>query len=106
MKLIISLISLLFCVGCAVLRSKTVRYDASTGEPTELTRVSVVTFWDSQSSLTKFRNTTGQIGNGSNVWSYPGGTSIGGLDESATSTNINQLIGVIVGAAVKAAVKP
>jgi hypothetical protein len=73
--------------GCAYLRSST----SKAPDGTEKTIVRVVTFFDSQSQLTKFRNTTGQIGNGSNIWSYPAGTTIGAYDAYATSTNLATL---------------
>jgi hypothetical protein len=99
------LIPLLFCSGCAHLSSETTKYDAATGYATERTEVRVSTLWDSQSSLTKFRNTTGQVGNGSNVWSYPSGTTIGQLDSSSTSTNITALAESLMSGAVQGMMK-
>lgn len=61
----------------------------------EKTRVRCVTFFDSKSQLTKFRNTTGQTGNGSNIWSYPSGTTIGSLNEEASSSNLVNLLGIV-----------
>lgn len=104
MKPLVLLALVLLC-GCAVLRSNTTKYDASTGEATDHTHVTVITFFDAHSDLTKFRNTTGQVGNGSNVWSYPAGTTIGGLNQEVTSTNLDQLIGIIVQSAVTGAAK-
>ena len=87
--------------GCAYLRSSTTKAP----DGSENTIVRVVTFFDSQSQLTKFRNTTGQIGNGSNVWSYPPGSSIGSYDATSTSTNFNELLGLLMQSAVAGAVK-
>lgn len=79
--------------GCAGLQSTTNKYDPNTGKRIERTKVFVGTVFDANSSLTKLRVTPGQIGNGSNIWSYPGGTSVGGLDQSSSSSNLVQIIG-------------
>lgn len=84
--------------GCAYLHSTT----SSTPDGTVQTKVTSYTLFDSNAELTKFRN-AGQLTQ-SNQWAP--GTTIGGLNQSATSTNLDQLIGIVVGAAVKAAVKP
>jgi hypothetical protein len=85
--------------GCAFLHSKT-NTDPKTGQVT--TVVTAYTVFDSQSALAKFQN-RGQL-TSSNEWAP--GTSIGTLNQSATSTNLNEILGVVVGAAVKAAIKP
>lgn len=97
------LIALAVLPGCAYVGSRTAKStDPKTGIVTEVTRMRAYTLWDSQSSLTKFRNTTGQVGNGSNVWSYPSGTSLGSLAEQSTSnTNLANVLSAIAEGAVK-----
>ncbi len=92
---------LVLLTGCAYLRSSTTK----NCEGDEKTIVRVITFFDSQSQLTKFRNTPGQIGNGSNIWSYPGGTTIGTYDAYATSTNFVDLAKAMMQGAMEGAVK-
>ena len=85
--------------GCAHVSSRTTKTtDPKTGVTTEETKVIAYSLWDSENELSKLRNSTGGT-NGS-------GTYIGALNQASTSTNLNQLIGVVVDAAVKAAVKP
>jgi hypothetical protein len=96
----------LFLCGCAFLHSKTTRtYSILPGgtitNVTEKTVATAYTLWDANSSLAKFRNQSSQSGYGSNT--FAPGTYMSALNESATSTNINDLVGTIVGAAVKAA---
>lgn len=90
-------LALLLC-GCAFLHSKTVS-NPKTGEVT--TTVTAYSLWDAQGNLTKFQNRG--VTTSSNEWAP--GTSIAGLSQSAQSTNINDLIGTVVGAAVQGAVK-
>ncbi len=85
-------------VSCARLHSTT--WDASTGARTSY--VTVTTFFDANSNLTKFQNRATLTE--SNQWAA--GTSVGSLNQTATSTNLNELIGTVVSAAVKAAAKP
>jgi hypothetical protein len=90
--------------GCAYLTSNTTKTtDPATHVVMEKTRVRVYTLWDSTSGLSKFRNSTGGVG--TNGFILTGGTTIGTLDQSSTSTNINELLGVIVQGAVMGAVK-
>ncbi len=98
MKRLIYTLSLIPLIGCARLHSTT--WDTTSGKRT--TYVTVTTFFDSTSALAKFQNrgSTTQ----SNEWAA--GTSVGTLNQSATSTNLNELIGTVVSAAVKAAAKP
>lgn len=103
MKRYLCLLLLPLC-SCAYLTSTTVTYDPGTGDATERTRVRVYTFFDSKSQLTKFRNTTGQTGNGSNIWSYPSGTSIGALNEESSGSNVVAIAGAVVQGAVQGAV--
>lgn len=107
--LLIPLIAVLFC-GCAYLRSTT-KDPVFTAVGTnsvlvgyKRTTVRAYTFFDSQSALSKFRNTTGAVG--TNGYIFAPGTSIGNLDTASSGTNFNDLIGTIVGAAVGAAKKP
>ena len=104
-KLSIGLLLLSLCSGCAYLTSTTMKYNPETGKRAEKTRVRCLTFFDSKSQLTKFRNTTGQVGNGSNIWSYPSGTTIGNLNEEANSSNLLNLLGIVAEGAAKGAIK-
>jgi len=98
MRRIIPLIAALALSGCAFLKSTT----ETASDGTVKTRVTSYTLWDSDAQLAKFQNRGAMTR--SNEWAP--GTSIGGLNQSSTSTNINDLLGTVVGAAVKAAVKP
>jgi hypothetical protein len=96
---LLGLMGLLFC-GCARLYSVT---DTTTADGmTVRTKVSSYTLWDSQSALTKFQNRGATTH--SNEWAP--GTTIGSVSQSSSSTNINDLAGTVVGAAVRAAVRP
>ena len=77
-------------------------YDPSTGKLSA--KSTTYTLFDSQSSLTKLHIDTMMATNKNGVWSP--GISIAGLNQESSSTNLNDLFGVVVGAAVKAAVKP
>lgn len=101
-NLAIALLAVAALTGCAYLSSTTTKKP----DGTETTHVSVGTLFDAKSGLTKFKNTTGQAGNGSNVWSYPSGTTIGAIDQqSAYPTNLNQLIEAVVRGASQGAVQ-
>lgn len=102
--LLLALLSLL-TPSCAYLTSTTSKYQPETGDLAERTRVRCVTLFDSKSALTKFRNTTGQIGNGSNVWSYPSGTTIGSLTEEANSSNLVNILGIVAQGVAKGTVQ-
>ncbi len=97
MKRLLLLIPVAVLPGCANLHSTT--WDATTGQRTSY--ATVTTFFDSQSALTKFQNRASTVH--SNEWSA--GTSIGTLNQSASSTNLNELIGIVVQAAVQGAAK-
>lgn len=78
--------------GCASMSSKTTRaIDPKTGILTEQTEMRGVTFWDSQSALAKFRNTTGATG--SNGWVFPSGTTVGSLNETSQGPNMGEILG-------------
>jgi hypothetical protein len=96
MKRFVSLFLVVLC-GCSVLKSTT--YDTTTGAVT--TKATCWTFFDSSSGLTKFYNRASTVH--SNEWAA--GTSIGTLDQHSTSTNLDQLISVIVSAAITGAIK-
>jgi hypothetical protein len=103
----ISILSMVLFCGCAFLHSTTTRtYSVLPGgtitNVTEKTVATAYTLWDANSTLAKFRNQSSPSGFGSNT--FAPGTYMQNLNESSTSTNINELIGVVVGAAVKAAV--
>lgn len=107
LKLILCLSLVVPIIGCSYLRS-------TTKEPVIIvqgtnavvgynrTTVRAYTLFDSQSALTKFQNRG--VVTRSNEWAN--GTSIGQLNQAASSTNLNSIISDVVGAAVKAAVKP
>lgn len=63
--------------------------------------MTVTTFFDSTSALTKFQNRASLTQ--SNEWAA--GTSVGSLNQTATSTNLDALVGLIVQSAVAGAVK-
>jgi hypothetical protein len=89
-----SLLLVLLLNGCAWVHSKTY---SDTGKLQ--TKVIAFTVCDSHNSLTKLRNSNATTTNGM----YGAGTSLSGLDQSATTTNMNEIIGVVVQAAVKGA---
>lgn len=95
--IIISALAVSLC-GCAFLHSKTLT--DKQGQVT--TVVTAYSLFDSTGNLTKFQN-RGQL-TSSNEWSP--GTTIGSLSQTSTSTNLNDILGTVVGAAVKAAIKP
>jgi len=90
-----SLLLVLSVPGCAYLHSTT----QSSTDGTVTTRVTSYTIFDSNAELAKFRN-AGQLTR-SNEWAP--GTTIGSLNQSSSSTNLTEIIGAVVGAAVKAA---
>ena len=96
-KLLPILFLSIILAGCSVLKSTT--YDVNTGNVT--TRATCWTFFDSSSSLTKFYNRASVVY--SNEWAP--GTSVGSLNQSSSSTNLNALISDVVSAAVAGAVK-
>lgn len=84
MKKLLALIPILALLsGCAWVRSTT--YDATSGKATSTVRV--LTFLDSHTELAKLSNRAAP--SGSNQW--PAGTVIGGLDQSSSSTNLNNI---------------
>jgi hypothetical protein len=88
--------------GCAYLHSTTTKTtDPKTNITVVKTSVRAYTLWDGQSALAKFTNRGETVT--SNEWSA--GTYIGSLSQSSSSTNINELAGAVVGAAVSAAIK-
>ncbi len=93
------LLPLLLLCGCAYQSSKL--YDPGTGKMVAKSRT--YTIWDSQSSLSKLKIDTVAVTNKNGTWSP--GISISGLNQETSSTNINELIGVLVQGAVAGAVK-
>lgn len=85
--------------GCAYNASYTTeKTDPKTGLVVKNTKARGFTFFDSSAQLAQFQNQVGGT-NGS-------GTTIGTLNTTASSTNLNTLVADIVGAAVSAAKKP
>jgi hypothetical protein len=102
MKQLFTLASTLALAGCAYLHSTTTKTtDPKTNVTTVKTSVRSYTLWDSQAALAKFNNRGETVT--SNEWAA--GTYIGTLNQSSSSTNINELAGAVVGAAVSAAIK-
>lgn len=98
MKLALITILSVFLCGCAFLKSKTTRtYSVMPGgaitNVCETTVATVYTLFDSKSSLTKFRNQSSQSGYGSNT--FAPGTYLTGLTLESTSTNLNEIIGIV-----------
>ena len=109
MKQLLLVLSLTLIAGCARLHSVTYRNfpvilaNGTVTNGIERTELTISTFWDATSELTKARNQSSQSGYGSNT--FAPGTYVSNLSQSSTSTNINQLAEDIVAAAVSAAVK-
>lgn len=90
--------------GCAYLHSVTVRtLDPRTNSVAETTQVRCYTFFDGQSALAKFRNTTGATG--SNGFVFPSGTSIGALNQESSGTNAISLIEAVSSGATQGALQ-
>lgn len=104
MKLVsILLIPYLALTGCAYLTSRTEKTtDPNTRIVTEYTKVRCYTLFDGNAALTKFRNSAG--GMSSNGMVFTSGTTIQGLTQEASGTNVNDLVGTVVSAAVQGAV--
>ena len=102
------MISLLALTGCAYLHSTTTRTlsvlpGGSITNVVEKTVATAYTLWDANSSLAKFKNQSSPSNYGSNT--FAPGTYMVNVAESATSTNVNDLVASVVGAAVSAAIK-
>jgi len=97
-----SMFAITALAGCAYIHSTTTKTtDPKTSVTTIKTSVRSYTLWDSQAALAKFNNRGETVG--SNEWAA--GTYIGSLNQSSSSSNINELAGAVVGAAVNAAIK-
>lgn len=92
MKLLILGLSLCVVTGCANLRSTTIETtDPKTGVESRTTKVSVRTFFDGNSEVTKFKNS---------VTRTTAGTSIGGMAQETSATNVvNSIEAVAAGVA-------
>jgi hypothetical protein len=95
----LSLLLIPLC-GCAYLSSKTQSTRDTNGFEIVTTRVRSYTLFDGEAQLAKFAN-RGTMTQ-SNQWAA--GTTIGAMNQSSSSTNINELIGAVVQGAVKGAV--
>jgi len=84
-------IPLMVLVACLVLGGTGCAHMVSR---TEKTKISVWTFWDSNNALAK-----GAV----HQTDKTQGTTLSGLSESSSSTNLNSIVESVVGAAVKAA---
>lgn len=99
MKRLLPLIALLVLPGCAYQVSKL--YDPATGKVAAKSRT--FTLFDSSSSLAKLHIDTMAATNKNGVWSP--GISISGLDQQSSSTNLNEILGIVVKSAVAGAVQ-
>ncbi len=89
------MLALAFLIGCARFSShQTFKMpDGSVKEQ----RQTVTTFWDSKSEIAKLRASTTD---------KTQGLTVGSLNEEASSTNVVDIVERVVGAVVKAAIKP
>lgn len=115
MKYLLALIAAaalaLTLTGCAYVHSTTQTPEVAVvdGKPVivgyQRTHMTGFTLFDANNALTKvhINSDTGKVGTNT----FSPGISFGSVSEqSQTTTNFNDLIGTVVGAAVKAAVKP
>jgi len=84
-------------VGCARFHSEITERELPDGSTERVTQVTASTLLDSKSELAKL--SSGQTGKAQKV-------SIGALDQESSATNATGLAEAVVGAAVRAAVKP
>jgi len=89
------LLALVALCGCARFHSEQLQTKAD-GTRLE-SRQTILTFWDGQANVAKLRASTTE---------KTQGLTVGSFSEEASSTNAVDLINGIVGAAVRAAVKP
>lgn len=99
MKHILAAATLMILVGCA--RFSTVQIDertnAKTGEKTKITtKAASITFFDSKSSLAKWKASQTEKAQGAEV---------GGLSQESSATNVVRIVESAVEAAVKTAIK-
>jgi hypothetical protein len=87
--------ALFFGAGCASLTTKQESIAPDGSSRTTTARVS--TFWDSKSELAKLRTT---------MTDKSQGVGIAGLEQESSATNAVSLVESVVGAAIRAAVKP
>ena len=85
---------ILLCTGCSTFRSEQTETDAA--GITHRTKVSVRSFFDSHSDLSKLRTTLTEKSQG---------ISIGSISQDSSGTNASALIQNVVAAAVEAAIK-
>lgn len=93
MKRLLLLIPVLL-IGCTTFRSQQI--ERSSDGTTRTTDINAITFFDSHSDLSKLRATTTDKSQT---------TTIGGLDQSASGTNVVTLLDAVIGAAVQAGAK-
>ena len=93
----LTLIALCLTAGCARFKSTVTEMEYPDGSKERVTVVRASTFFESRSELSKL--SSGQTDKSQNV-------SIGGLNQESTATNAVSLVESLVGAAVRAAVRP
>ena len=110
MKLLFSITLLALCLpACSSLHSTTIRTSSinptngAVTSVTEKTSARVFTFFDGQANVTKFRNQSSPSAYGSN--SFAPGTYATGIGLESSTTNLNEILGVVVQAVVQGAVK-
>ena len=93
--------------GCAYLHSTTYRSTVTSTNGvvtvTEVTKARATTFFDAQSQLARFKNGSDISLVGSNR--FAAGTYLVGLDQSSSTTNLNNIINAVVAGAVQGAVQ-
>lgn len=95
------LLPILLCGLCSCAYQVSKVYDPKTGNLAAKSRT--FTLWDSQSTLKKLHIDTQAVTN--QHGSFSPGISIGELQQQSTSTNLNELLGVVVKGAVQGAVQ-
>jgi hypothetical protein len=96
-KTILTFMALSALAGCARFNSNITERQSPDGSVERVTQVTAGTLFDSKSELAKL--SSGQSGKAQKV-------SIGALNQESSATNATGLAEAIVGAAVRAAVRP
>lgn len=92
--LLLTLLTISGTTGCAYLDSDTHQWTGTNGVVHSETHARAYTVFDANNQLTKFRNSNGGP---SNVWTS--GTTISGLNESSSASNVVAIINAAAGAA-------
>jgi len=95
MKYLAPILLIILIQGCA--RFSSFQEQTAPDGTMKKQKQTVTTFWDSQSTVAKLRASTTD---------KTQGLTVGQISEESSSTNVVDLVERVVGAAVKAAVKP